>query len=46
MYIIYKWYYSYSLSIARIIDEEEKTQQASLFGYLHTCLKMPLEVEE
>lgn len=45
MYIIYTLYYSYSISISSIIDEEEETQQVSIFGYLLTCLKMPLEVE-
>lgn len=37
--------YQISILSIRIIDEEEKTQQASLFGYFHTCLKIPLEVE-
>lgn len=45
MYITYTLYYSYSISTASIIDEEEKTWQVSIFSYLLTCLKMPLEVE-
>jgi len=45
MYIIYTLYYSYTISIASITDEEEKTQQVSIFGYVLTCLKMLVEVE-
>lgn len=45
MYIIYTLYYSYSISTAAIIDEEEKPPQVSVCGYLPSCLKMPLEME-
>lgn len=42
LYIVLFLFY---ISIASMTDEEEKPQQVSIFGYLLTCLKMPLEME-